>query len=242
MVKQKWISLGFAAFIYFLYWRASKANLKIESTEMVHTFLSVVIFHSGYIQLVPAEGKPWLLPVIILGLYLSEQRENKPGLSAVLKIMFFIVGLLEFFKLCFNLIADANLLNVVPALFTIAIGSFYYFKGGRQVKNKEELFLSLLHIISILSLYRIAYDYGTLAVSVAWGLYSVIILVLGYFNRHAILAKSSLIVLMVTTIKALIYDASQASSGSRIGTLILTGIILYGAGYLFQKINKWKTA
>lgn len=131
------------------------------------------------------------------------------------------------------------MINVVPAFFTIVIGFFYYMKGARLVKNQEGLFLSLLHVISILSLYRLAFDYGSLAVTCAWGVYSIVILAFSYLKKHAIVAKSSLIVLMVTSLKALLYDASQASSGTRIASLMLTGVVLYGAGYLFQKISKW---
>jgi uncharacterized membrane protein len=234
-----WISLGFAGFIYLLYWRASKNNIKLESENLVQSFFSVVLFHSGYVQLVPAEGKPWLLPLIIFAIYISEQKNKLTKLALPLRVMFMAISVIEFFDLCFKLLTEMNTISIVPAFFTIALGIFYYLKGAKAVKNKEGLFLSLLHIISILSLYRLAFDYGSLAVTVAWGVYSIIVLVFGYMKRNAIVAKSSLIVLMVATFKALIYDASQSSSGSRIGSLILTGVVLYGAGYMFQKINKW---
>jgi uncharacterized membrane protein len=234
-----WISLGFAGFIYLLYWSARQKNINLESDTLVQSFFSVVLFHSGYIQLIPAEGKPWLLPLIILAIYVSEQKNSTSKLALPLRIMFMAISGIEFFNLCFKLIAEANTKNVLPAIFTIVLGLFYYLKGAKVVKNKEGLFLSLLHIISILSLYRLAYDFGSLAVTGAWALYSIVILVFGYIKRNSIVAKSSLIVLLVATFKALIYDASQTSSGNRIGSLILTGLVLYGAGYLFQKINKW---
>lgn len=234
-----WISLGFAGFIYLLYSLAKKANPSLQSESLVQSFFSVVLFHSGYMQIVPMEGKPWLLPLIILGIYISEQRGKHHQLSYPLRVMFSTIAVFEFFQLCFRLIGNADLLNVVPAFFTVVLGAVYYLRGAKSVKNQEGLFLSLLHIISILSLYRLAFDYGSLAVTCAWGIYSVVILIFGYLKKHATLAKSSLIVLMITSLKALVYDASQASSISRIGSLLLTGAILYGAGYMFQKINKW---
>ena len=236
-----YISLGFAAFIFLLYWSASKKITELESQNLIYSFLSVVIFHSGYIELMPAKGKVWLLPLIILAIYVSEQKESFQKIAPALKTMFTVIAVIEFFTLCFDLISNANLLNVVPAFATIILGFLYHTKSGKHVKNKEALFLALLHIISVLALYRLAFDYGSLAVSVLWGAYSVLILVFGYLKKNAIVAKSSLLVLMVTAVKALVYDAGQASSGARIGSLILTGAILYGAGYLFQKINKWTT-
>lgn len=73
----------------------------------------------------------------------------------------------------------------------------------------------------------------------AWELYSVAILTWGYLEKNPILAKSSLLVLTVTSLKALVYDVAQTPSVVRIASLILTGFILYGAGYLIQKIKKW---
>ncbi|MBY0414192.1 MAG: DUF2339 domain-containing protein [Bdellovibrionales bacterium] len=236
-----WISLGFAGFIYLLYWQARKTVTNLESDTMVKSFFAVVLFHSGYVQLIPDYGKAWLLPVILLAMYISEQKEGMRKISVPLKIMFSAIAIIEFCRLCFTLITSSSLVSIAPSIATIGVGAFYYLKGAKAVKNKEGLFLSLLHIISILTLYSLGYEYGSLAVTALWAVYSICILIFGYTKRNAIVAKSSLIVLMVTCLKALVYDASQASSGSRIGSLILTGIVLYGAGYLFQKISKWTT-
>ena len=149
------------------------------------------------------------------------------------------MAVIEFFGLCFRLLNESNLYNVVPSLAAILVGIFYYSKSSKIVKEKEGMFLSLIHILCILALYRIAFDFGTFAVSAAWGIYSLVILIFGYVKRNVVVAKSSLLVLTVTCLKALVYDAGQTSSGVRIASLILTGAILYGAGYLFQKINKW---
>ncbi len=235
-----WISLVFAAFIFLLYWKAKKSAIKLESENLVMSFFSVVLFHSGYIQLIPMVSRLWLLPLIILAMYISEQKNKLTVIAFPLRVMFSVIAIIEFGLLCFMLIGVATLYTVLPAAFTIGIGIFYYLNGAKAVKNKEGLFLSLLHIISILSLYRLMFDYGSFAVTIAWGIYSLIILGFGYWKERATLAKSSLIILLVSALKALTYDASQASTGNRIGSLILTGVVLYGAGYLFQKINKWK--
>ncbi|MFA6236859.1 MAG: DUF2339 domain-containing protein [Bacteriovorax sp.] len=235
-----WISLGFSGFIYFLYWQAKKFIQNLESQSLVQSFFAVVLFHSGYMELLPAEGKSWLLPLFILGKYVSDQKNDFKSLAPPLKFAFFAMSAIEFFNLCFRLMGEMNLQNVVPALATIALGFFYYTKSFKNIKDTQGLFLGLLHILCILALYRLAYDYGSLAVSAAWGLYSVAILILGYINKNAVLAKSSLLVLTVTCLKALVYDAAQTSSGIRIASLILTGAILYGAGFMFQKIKKWE--
>ena len=87
-----WISLGFAGFIYLLYWQAKKAILNLESQNLVQSFFAVVLFHSGYLQLVPSQGKPWLLPLIILAIYISEQKKRFQTTGPILTIFFFCDG------------------------------------------------------------------------------------------------------------------------------------------------------
>lgn len=235
-----WVSLGFAAFLYFLYWRASQSIKNLESQTLVKSFLTVVLFHSGYMELMPAQAKPWLLPIALLALYISEQKKDFKNVSIYLKFLFGAISLIEFSSLCFQLISQASLVSALPSLAIIIIGFIYYSKSAKLIKDREMLFLSLLHLLTILTIYRLAFDYGSLAVSAGWALYSVIVLGLGYIKRNEVTAKSSLIILAVTCLKAFFYDASQTSSLVRISSLVLTGIILYGAGYLFQKINKWE--
>jgi uncharacterized membrane protein len=234
-----WISLGFASFIYFLHWQARNYFPNLESKNLVQSFFAVVLFHSGYVELIPAEGKRWLLPIFILIKFISEQKEDFKLIAPLLRFTFFIMSVIEFFNITFRLINETNLLNVVSAVATIGLGFFYYTKSYKNVKNNEGLFLCLLHTLCILALYRLAFDYGSLGVSTVWGLYSVAILTWGYLKKNSVLAKSSLLVLTVTCLKALVYDAAQTSSGVRIASLILTGAILYGAGFLFQKIKLW---
>ncbi len=242
-VAAPWVSLAFCAVIYLLYAKA-KENLKnlenLGSRNLVHSFLGVVIFHSGYMQVIPDTGKVWLLPLIILASYICEAKDKFGNYSKAFKIMFSAIAIIEFFTLCFNLIGKADLLNIVPALATVAIGGVYYFNGAKNIKGKEGLYLGLTHVLCVLAFYRLAYDYGSLAVTALWGLYSVGILTYGFLKKDAIVAKSSIIVLGITSLKALIYDVSMAPSFVRILSLILTGAILYGAGYLFQKVNTWE--
>jgi uncharacterized membrane protein len=234
-----WISLIFAGFVYFLYWLAKKKLDNLQSELMVTSFLGVVLVHSGYLQILPDNAKPWLLPVFLLLDFISRRQENFPNVSPIVKRFLMAIGFLEFAKISYALAFKADSVSILPAVATVLIGGFYYFQGHKFIKEKTDLFLGLLHTIAILALYRIAYDYGSLAVSSAWGIYSGFILVFGYQTKDKALAKSSLVVLLITSLKALIYDASQAASIVRIGSLLLTGVVLYGAGLLFKQIKDW---
>ncbi|MFN8790626.1 MAG: DUF2339 domain-containing protein [Bdellovibrionales bacterium] len=234
-----WLSLCFAAFVYLLYQKAQRGLPHLESESLVFGFLTVVLFHSGYLQILPSSAKPWLLPLILLGTYVAEQKSLLPRTSKILTAGLWLIGLLEFGKISFELLSSANLKTVVPALVTVGLGAFGYLRGGQRFQDQSKLLLGGLHILSILSLYRLMHEGGSLAVSLAWGLYSVVVLGLGYRQRDAALAKSSLLVLLVATLKALVYDASRSASSVRIMSLLVTGLVLYGAGFLFKKIESW---
>lgn len=234
-----WASLSFAGFVYLLYRKAQQVLPHLESESLVFGFLTVVLFHSGYLQILPATAKPWLLPLILLGTYLAEQKSLLPRASKILTTGFWLIGLLEFGRICFDLLSSVNSKTIVPALITVGLGAFGYLKGGQRFQDQSRLLLGGVHILSILSLYRLMHDGGSLAVSLAWGLYSVLVLGLGYRQRDAALAKSSLLVLLVASLKALVYDASQTASSVRIMSLLMTGLVLYGAGFLFKKIESW---
>ncbi len=234
-----WLSLSFAGLIYFLYQKARSQIQNLESQTLVHGFLSVVFFHSGYLQILPATSKPWLLPTILLFGYISERKNLYPRLSPLLKGFFYLIGVIEFFSITFSLLTKNDTSSLLPAFVTLFVGGFAYLKGTKWVREKSHVFLGVLHLLTILALYRLMHDWGSFAVSLSWGLYSFTILGVGYRSRDKILSQSSLLVLLVSSLKALIYDASQSPSSVRILSLLLTGAVLYGAGILFKKIQQW---
>lgn len=55
------------------------------------------------------------------------------------------------------------------------------------------------------------------------------------------MARSALIVLSFAAGKVLLYDASSTPTVVRILCLLMTGVVLYGSGFLIRKIAGWKT-
>lgn len=234
-----WVSLVFGGFIYVLFLNAKDELKVLNSNEIVYIFLGAILFHSGYLQILPDLAKPYLLPAILLLGYLSEFKHDFPIISKILRFFLGAIAIIEFIKLSGNLLTQANLRSIVPAIITIALGFFYYSKGSKLISDRKNIFLGCLHLLMVITLYRIAYDYGSLAVSISWGLYASAILTFASLKKDVALAQSSLIVLLAASLKALVYDASQAASSVRILSLLLTGIVLYGAGSLFKKIKSW---
>ena len=235
-----WISLTFAGIVYGLYRSAKSRMTSLESKTMVHAFLAVVLFHSGYLQILPDTVKPWLLPTFMLLSFISERKKDFPKVSMILSFMFLAIGIIEFAKICYELVNSSDSSNIFPGLLTLGLGLFYYFRLDEKVNDKRMLFLGLVHLLAVLCIYRIGYNWGSLAVSVGWGIYAAIILAIAYLKKDVSLARSSLLVLMVAALKALVYDSSQAPSGVRIGSLIVTGALLYASGLILKSVRHWR--
>lgn len=235
-----WISLGFAGFLFFLYYRAKKHLAQLESQQLVFGFMSLVLAHSGYMQLLPSEAKPWLIPLVLVLMIVANRKADFPFFAPILKWTFFAIAALEYGKLCISLMSRASdWKSTMPALTAVVLGFFYYAQGSKHIARKEHIYLGLVHMLAILMLYQLSYEAGTLAVSFVWAIYSISILSVGYIRREVYLAKSSLLVLVLAGLKALVYDASQAPSSLRIFSLLLTGALLYGAGVVLKRINQW---
>lgn len=237
-----WISLSFAGFVWAFYILA-KNNLKqfesLHSKELVYTFLGVALAHAGYFQILPDDAQAWMLPLLILADYIAKQKELFPKLSRGFRLIMLLIAGLEFIEISFGLLGGSRK-DLFPALMTIVLGLVYYLQGYQLMKDSRIVFLNLIHIFSILTLYRLVYDFGSLAVSGIWAIYAGVILFFGFQRKDKHLARSSLVVVVISALKALIYDASQATSLVRVACLIMTGVVLYGAGFLFQKVQKWE--
>lgn len=237
-----WIALIFASALLAAY-QGTKKQLQMldlsASQEMVNGFFAIVLFQAGYLELLPANTKPWLLPIFLVASYLAEQKKDFPKAAKIFQFLGIAISFFEFLKICSSLL-DGSFANLPVAIVTIAIGFFYYLSRAKLIENRAIGFLTVINALAILALYRLAYPYGSLYVSLAWGIYSVIILAIGYIQKDISLARSSLLVLLAASLKAFLYDASQATTGVRIICLLLTGLLLYGTGYLFQKMASWK--
>lgn len=239
-----WIALGFAAAVLALYTWA-KRSLKEESlasATMINGFVSVVIYHALYLGLISEDHRPLLLPLIFLaflalGSRLAQGKTSWRESSWMpLLAMLGLVAASEYLSLAFP-IERSDLLSWIIGV--VAAGAMLSCAVLRVDRKSQVLnvILSSAHLMAVLSLYRIASDNGSLAVSGAWALYSGSILGWGFVRRDQILAKSSLLVLAIAAFKVLIYDMSDSTPPVRIVCLLLTGALLYGSGLVLRRIN-----
>ncbi len=239
-----YISLGFAAALVVLYF-VGRAGLKKESlasANVVAAYASIVAFHSGYLEILPDSFKPWLLPIIVFAAACRPRGPLDLGKTQVVPML--VVGgivIVEYFRIIFLLIDG----NADPGFVAVSIAApaslAFLFAQERKIRETSDLLpiLFMAHALTILAFYNIAKPFGSLAVSGIWLAYAVVIMALGFSIRDKVVAKSALATLGIAAAKALLYDASMAPALVRIGCLLVTGVVLYGCGYLLKKIEAW---
>ncbi len=242
-----WLSLGFAAFLFVLYLAARKRfpEGSLGSQPLVLSFITVVCFHSFYLELLPADARPWLFVAIALvlavpGVNLAARKSNSAYRIPALGLLAVLV--IEYLSMVSHLLSGNEMSWLAVSL--VSVGSLWVlidFKGGDlDPHNGYAPLLGAAHLLAVLGLYRLTKDAGSLEVSASWLLYAVCVIGYAFSRRDEVMAKSAMFVLGFAAGKALLYDAASAPTVVRIMCLLLTGAALYGSGFLIRRISGWK--
>lgn len=242
-----WLSLGFAGLLLGLYLSARKLfpEAKIGSQSMVFAFISVVCFHSFYLELMPAVGKPWLFVAIALAAAFSPVRLGDSQAAGPLRIpalAVLAVLLIEYVAMVSHLLSGSDAAWLAVAMASVvSLWALIYARGEDFAgKNGHGPLLGAAHLLAVSGLYRLTTETGSLAVSASWLVYAVGVIALAFERKDEVMAKSAMLVLGFAAGKALLYDAASAPTTVRILCLLLTGAALYGSGFLIRRISGWK--
>lgn len=252
-----WVSLGFSAILVAFYHAAKKRLTRsldkgLDSGQIVTAFAAVAVFHSGYLVLFPEAWKPVLLPFIVFVAAAAIPKKGKALSSVFVLFAAVAICVVEYSRILIHVIAASHaggawrfvsfgLLSVL-AFLMLERSLARRDQNARTASTQVLSYLALgcAHLMAVVSTYRLAHAHGSLAVTAVWAAYALLILGYGFVARDPILARSSAVVLLFATAKALLYDASQAAAPVRILCLLLTGAVLYFSGYLFRRIDKLK--
>ncbi|KTD61937.1 DUF2339 domain-containing protein [Legionella spiritensis] len=242
-----WLSLLFAGLLIALYFSAKKwfPGGRIKSQSMILTFASVVFFHSFYLELLPANLKPWLLVLILFAgvLFPVEWfKRNKTSTFYFPILLLAIIVMTEYVNIVAHLLNTGQPSWLPVGMFAFAGIWSLFIRHRREIVKEEEygfMFLGAAHVLAVSGLYRLADPYGSFAVSVCWLLYAIAVMGFAGYLKDKVLAKSALFVLGFAAGKALLYDAASTPTVVRILCLLLTGVVLYGAGLLMKRIERW---
>jgi hypothetical protein len=242
-----WASLGFSAVLIGLYVSARKFfSNGLGSQSLILSFTTLVFFHSVYIELLPDDFKHWLLIPIALGaafIPTSTLSKKYQDYFLVPLLAIGVIFVIEYITIAKKLFDIGGMSWVMVSLATVASIWILLVKKSDMLRTKSDAYYGLLasaHILAILGLYRLANDVSSLAVSASWLIYAVIVMLFSTWRKDAVMAKSALIALGFAAGKALLYDAANAPTLIRIFCLLLTGVVLYGCGFLMRRVATWK--
>lgn len=239
------LSLVFAGFLIILYLIAKKIFAKnMTSQSMIFTFAAIVIFHSGYLVLLPPSAGHWLFVVIMTGIAFLPVRiyENRNWSYLPFAILILTIIGIEYYKIAFDLFFFRDISWLIVLFAVLSIWLLFIRQNYFLEKDEEYGYavLSPAHLLVILAFYRITTHYGSLAVSASWLAYATLVVIFAFIRKDKIMANSALLVLGFSAAKALLYDAASAPTIIRILCLLLTGIVFYAAGFLFRRIAEWR--
>jgi uncharacterized membrane protein len=74
--------------------------------------------------------------------------------------------------------------------------------------------------------------------SIAWGLFALALLMIGFWKQTAGARYAAMGLLLVTLAKLFLHDLDQVGSIYRIGAFLIVSVIALGASYLYQRAGR----
>jgi hypothetical protein len=220
-------------------------NVNLPSIPMLCAFIAIMFFHSVYLELLPSAYLPWVaIAIIFCAAWIpSKNMINASNDYLLSSLVLLLIIIIEYCALILRLLASFHLDDNVTAVgFFIAISALIINKRylfDSQKNGTCYLLLACAHLLAVVCLYSDCTDISSLAVSASWLIYAILVLSIAFMLKNKTLANSALLVLCLSAAKALLFDASGAPTTIRILCLLITGIVLYGAGLLFRKFASW---
>jgi len=234
-----WIAIASALVVAGLY-GAARALLQrpLPGGELLlWVYIALVLFHAGYLEIVPDAWAPWVAFAIVPILAVVSWRHG-----AAIRVGWPIwVGIAIIFAINYlRIVFDTDLARV-PGRQLLAIAyAVQLYLGYGLIRNRDTLrnFASLVlyagHICAMAAALHLLDE--RIVESVAWGGVALACLGLSLWGRDRLLGQSSLFVFAAAAAKVLLYDLGGASPLARIVSLFILGIIFYLGGLLYQRM------
>jgi hypothetical protein len=232
-----WTSLAFAVVLIGLqkYAKDKLGERHLPSFDLMLGFSAIVFLHALFFQIFGAEARVCTMLVFLAWIAFGRKVETGgPLAKAILSVVFGVVILLEFVSVLDSVFRGDGL------FWMLAVGMMCFLMVAgrhRMGSGNSSIFSYAAHFSAITGLYGILKGSGTLAVSAGWGGYALLVLLIGFRAKDRDFAKSSAMVLLFSAGKVFLYDVWNAPSLLRVVCMLLTGVVLYAAGFLFRKIE-----
>jgi hypothetical protein len=201
-------------------------------------YVALVLFHAGYIEVVPDRWAPWVafaaLPVIALATL-------RQGASIGAKWPVWMAAGVIFLVNYLRVVYDADLAGVpgrplLAVAYALELYLGYYMTRGRA---EPQAFRGLLLYAGHISAMAAALHWldEPIVESAGWGLIALACLGVSLWQRDRLVGQSSLLVFGAAAVKVMLYDLGGASPLARIVSLVVLGITFYIGGLLYQRLQ-----
>jgi len=232
-----WIAVGSSLVIALVY-LVARIRLRTElpgGKLLLSTYVALVLFHAGYLEVLPQQWAPWaaLLAVVVLFGFIAARRDLLfVGWPVTLAIgVIFVINYLR-------VVADIDLHQVPGHDLLVAIYALQLYLGywlAKRATLATEMTLSMIYAGHIAMLAAAAQWFdGRLAVSLSWGLLALLTLGVAIWKRDKVVGQSSLLVFAVCGFKVIFYDLADTAPLIRIACLLVAGVTFYMGGWLYR--------
>ena len=235
-----WIVMIAAVCYGLLSWRFSRQNV-VRDLSYTHSLVAVILLTYSFNLLLYGDLLLFTLAAEAGALHLLARRLSDRGISVAAHILFGIVGLWLIQRLFTEQVEGRFILNVkaVTDLLVITITSIvtiFYLSGD----EKKGYFL-FIHI-SILGWFLrelSSITHGQGYVTIAWGIYSVILLILGLRLNDNWLRGTAMVTLFIVVGKLFLVDLAQLETIWRVLLFLGFGGLFLVLSYYFRSL--WKS-
>jgi hypothetical protein len=237
-VAAPWIAVAsLLALLFFVAMtRATSRRSSPGGEFLCWAYGTLVLFHAGYIEHVPAQWAPWVAAIVLpLAVWVSVRRA---GASATMWPLWIAVGLVflaNLLRILFN--EDVASTPGRPVLgFVYAVLLYVGYGLTRTQERSSENAKALLyvgHLTTMIASLHLIHD--QILQSVAWGVLALGCLGLSLTIHDRGLGQSALLIFGATAAKVLLYDLSGAPPIARIIGLVVLGIMFYVGGMLYRR-------
>jgi len=232
-----WIAVASAALLALIYAGARVALQRpLPGGELIlWSYLALVLFHAGYIEMVPRHWAPWvaflLVPVLAV---VSLRRGGGVGGSWPLWVAVGLIFGVNYLRVIFDTDVQGVPARSLLAVAYAALLYVGYLLSRGNLGNIAVLVLYAGHISAMAAALHLLDQ--RIVQSVAWGVLALGCLGLSLMQRDRALGQSSLLVFGATAAKVLLYDLSGAPPVARIVSLAVLGVTFYAGGMLYQRM------
>lgn len=235
-----WIALASAALLLLAY-LVARAWLDVAPEAgglLVAAYTALVLFHAGYMELIPPELAPWV-GLALLPALAAYHRLVGAGATVLwpYQMLIGVVFAINYLRVLLDTDVGGHADHPLLALFYAAelYAAYYFIRRLDDLRALAAPALYAGHIALLGAAVNILDE--RLAVSFAWGVVALACLALAFQARDKLLGKSSLLIFAASAGKVLLFDLAEATPLVRIACLVVLGVTLYAGGWMYKKVD-----